>query len=181
MGVDINALKTSSKEVKCNTKIKEYRDGSYTITRSDRHIFKDPAFEYHCKHEHSIDERSRQEQLKTARENYICYFEYEDENGNITLDMLDTRKFKDKQSQSGEVRSDSVQRAKQSIFDIVYQNDWKYFLTITFNGDNLDRTNPKEVIKPLKKWLENAVSRKGLKYILVPEYHKKAVFIATLL
>lgn len=57
-------LKTSSKEVKCNTKIKEYRDGSYTITRSDRHIFKDPAFEYHCKHEHSIDERSRQEQLK---------------------------------------------------------------------------------------------------------------------
>ena len=166
-------LKTSSKEVKCNTKIKEYRDGSYTITRSDRHIFKDPAFEYHCKHEHSIDERSRQEQLKKARENYICYFEYEDENGNIMLDMLDTRKFKDKQSQSGEVRSDSVQRAKQSIFDIVYQNDWKYFLTITFNGDNLDRTNPKEVIKPLKKWLENAVSRKGLKYILVPEYHKK--------
>ena len=41
------SLKTSSKEVKCNTKIKEYRDGSYTITRSDRHIFKDPAFEYH--------------------------------------------------------------------------------------------------------------------------------------
>lgn len=66
-------LKTSSKEVKCNTKIKEYRDGSYTITRSDRHIFKDPAFEYHCKHEHSIDERSRQVQLKKARENYICY------------------------------------------------------------------------------------------------------------
>lgn len=33
-------LKTSSKEVKCNTKIKEYRDGSYTITRSDRHILK---------------------------------------------------------------------------------------------------------------------------------------------
>ena len=43
-------------------------------------------------------------------------FEYEDENGNIMLDMLDTRKFKDKQSQCGEVRSDSVQRAKQSIF-----------------------------------------------------------------
>ena len=80
-------LKTSSKEVKCNTKIKEYRDGSYTITRSDRHIFKDPAFEYHCKHEHSIDELSRQEQLKTARENYICYFEYEDENGNILASL----------------------------------------------------------------------------------------------
>ena len=63
-------LKTSSKEVMCNTKIKEYRDGSYTITRSDRHIFKDPAFEYHCKHEHSIDERSRQEQLKKAREDF---------------------------------------------------------------------------------------------------------------
>ena len=34
-------------------------------------------------------------------------------------------------------------------------------------------TNPKEVIKAFEKWLENAVSRKGLKYILVPEYHKK--------
>lgn len=78
------------------------------------------------------------------------------------LDMLDTRKFKDKQSQSGEVRSDSVQRAKQSIFDIVYQNDWKYFLTITFNGDNLDRTNPKEVIKPLKNGLKMQLVEKGL-------------------
>lgn len=167
------SLKTSSKEVKCNTKIKEYRDGSYTITRSDRHIFKDPAFEYHCKHEHSIDERSRQEQLKKARENYICYFEYEDENGNITFDMLDTRKFKDKQSQSGEVRSDSVQRAKQSIFDIVYQNDWKYFLTITFSGKDFDRSDPREVFKPLKRWFDNAVQRKGLRYVLVPEFHKK--------
>ena len=35
--------------------------------------------EYAKAYEHSIDERSRQEQLKTARENYICYFEYEDE------------------------------------------------------------------------------------------------------
>lgn len=166
-------LKTSSKEVKCNTKIKEYRDGSYTITRSDRHIFKDPAFEYHCKHEHSIDERSRQEHLKTARENYICYFEYEDENGNIMLDMLDTRKFKDKLERSGEVRLDSLQRAKQSIFDIVYQNDWKYFLTITFSGKDFDRSDPREVFKPLKRWFDNAVQRKGLRYVLVPEFHKK--------
>lgn len=166
-------LKTSSKEVKCNTKIKEYRDGSYTITRSDRHIFKDPAFEYHCKHEYSIDERSRQEHLKTARENYICYFEYEDENGNIMLDMLDTRKFKDKLERSGEVRLDSLQRAKQSIFDIVYQNDWKYFLTITFSGKDFDRSDPREVFKPLKRWFDNAVQRKGLRYVLVPEFHKK--------
>lgn len=166
-------LKTSSKDVKCNTKIKEYCDGSYTIIRCCRHIFKDSAFEYHCKNEHSIDKHTMQERCTRARENYICYFEYEDENGNMILDMLDTRKFKDKQTQSGVVRSDSVQRAKQSIFDIVYENDWKYFLTITFSGKDFDRTNPKEVIKPLKKWLENAVSRKGLKYILVPEYHKK--------
>ena len=99
--------------------------------------------------------------------------EYEDENGNITLDMLDTRKFKDKQSQSGEVRSDSVQRAKQSIFDIVYQNDWKYFLTITFSGKDFDRSDPREVFKPLKRWFDNAVQRKGLRYVLVPEFHKK--------
>lgn len=87
--------------------------------------------------------------------------------------MLDTRKFKDKQSQSGEVRSDSVQRAKQSIFDIVYQNDWKYFLTITFSGKDFDRSDPREVFKPLKRWFDNAVQRKGLCYVLVPEYHKK--------
>lgn len=165
-------LKTPSNEVKCNTKIKEYRDGSTTLIRCNRPIFKSKDYEYHSTNEHTIDTIAHKEALDKARENYICYFEYEDESGNKMLDMLDTRKFRDKSKRINEVRSDSVQRAKQMIFDIVYENDWKYFLTITFDGKDFDRTNPKEVFTPLKRWFDNAVQRKELKYILVSEYHK---------
>lgn len=167
------SIKTSSKYVEFNTKIKEYRDGSTTLIRCNYPKFKSKDFEYHCPHEHEIDTQAMKERIEKELDYYILFFEYEDENGKKVLDMLDTRKFRDKPERSpSDPRSDSIKRAKQMIFDIVYENDWKYFLTITFDGKDFDRTDPKKVLKPLKTWLNHAVERKGLKYILVPEYHK---------
>ena len=58
------------------------------------------------------------------------------------------------------------------VFDIVYQNEFKYFVTLTLReSDKVDRRNPKDVMKALKIWLSNQVQRKGLQYILIPEYH----------
>lgn len=71
-------------------------------------------------------------------------------------------------------RSDSIKRAKDMIFDIAYLNEsvWKYFITFTLDGKKIDRYDVKAVKKYMLKWLNNQVSRKGLKYIIVPEYHK---------
>ena len=52
-------------------------------------------------------------------------------------------------------------------------NDWKYFLTITFDGSEYDFKNPDFVKKKVRKWLEHQVERQGLKYLLIPEYHEK--------
>ena len=130
--------------VKHNTKIKTYRDGNFTKIRCNRKIFKPVGYE---KHDDNFNPQK------------FCYCPME-------------KKPKSKKKKSCEPRIDSLKRAKDKIFDMVFENDWKYFLTITFNGKDFDRTDPKEVIKKLGKWLNNQVNRKGLKYILVPEYHK---------
>ena len=71
-----------------------------------------------------------------------------------------------------EPRYDSLKRAKDSVFDYVLNNEWKYFFTFTFNPDLIDSLNPVEVKVKVQNWLKNQVKRKGLKYIMVAEHHK---------
>ena len=74
----------------------------------------------------------------------------------------------------GEIREDNLKRARERIFDIVLLNDFKYFITGTFaENEDLDRTDPKQVIKPLKRFFDNQVQIRGLQYVLVAERHKK--------
>ncbi len=69
-------------------------------------------------------------------------------------------------------RSDNVKRAKDKLFDLIYCNDWDYFLTITYDPDAVDSYNVSEVMQKTARWLNNNVIRRGLRYVLVPEYHK---------
>lgn len=69
-------------------------------------------------------------------------------------------------------REDNMKRAKGKIFDIALSNSWSYMVTLTLDGSKVDRYNPKEIIRPFTKWLNNMVNRKGLKYLIVPEYHE---------
>lgn len=74
----------------------------------------------------------------------------------------------------GESRSDSVKRAKDAIFDIAYLNEseWKYFITFTLDRQKIDRYDKESVKKYMVQWLKHQVQRKGLKYLIVPEFHK---------
>ena len=67
----------------------------------------------------------------------------------------------------------SLRRSKQAAYDIVHNNKWDYFVTITFNGQVVDRYNYESVAKKLSKTLNNIKSRKAvnLQYVLVPELH----------
>lgn len=67
----------------------------------------------------------------------------------------------------------SLKRAKDKIFDIAYINNFKYFVTFTFDTKLVDSKNAKEVMKKLRVWLSNQKQRFGMEYILVPEYHEK--------
>lgn len=68
-------------------------------------------------------------------------------------------------------RDDSLKRAKGKIFDIALSNEWDYMITLTLDKDKIDRYDKEAIIKPFRKWLNNMVSRYGLKYLIVPEYH----------
>ena len=70
-------------------------------------------------------------------------------------------------------RGDNLRRAKQAIYDLAALNDWKYFITLTLDQEQIDRYNPKEVGQRVGKWLANMVQRReGFSYLVVPEHHK---------
>lgn len=52
------------------------------------------------------------------------------------------------------------------------QNEWKYFITLTLDQNEIDRTDITTVTKKFKKWLDNAVQRHDFRYLFVFEHHK---------
>ncbi len=70
-------------------------------------------------------------------------------------------------------REHALKRAHDKLFDLIYCNsDLCWFLSVTFNPRKVDSYDVPTVMVKLKVWLSNLVSRRGLKYILIPEYHK---------
>lgn len=67
----------------------------------------------------------------------------------------------------------SMRRARSNLRRIALANEFRYFVTLTLDPEKIDRNNGKAVAKALSTWSDNMVRRKGLKYILVPELHKK--------
>lgn len=64
-------------------------------------------------------------------------------------------------------------RALKALQDHVYANpDLDCFVTLTLDQTKIDRYDYKAVIKRMNAWLCNAVQRRGLKYVIVPELHK---------
>ena len=67
----------------------------------------------------------------------------------------------------------SMRRARAKVRRIALANDFKYFVTLTLDPEKVDSHDGSAVVKKLNAWCSNAVQRHGLRYILVPERHKK--------
>lgn len=67
----------------------------------------------------------------------------------------------------------SMRRAKSKLRRLALANDFRYFVTLTIDPAKVDSRDAASVVKKLNAWCSNAVQRNGLKYILVPERHKK--------
>gem|GEM_PF-576275 len=140
----------TSLEVYKNTKQKCYPNGQAKITFCSRAIFKDSKM---LPVERFIEpppimKREKQEFVEEKPDKLI---------NNTNLEM----------------RSDSSKRAKEKVFDITMLNKFDYFITWTLDKEKIDRYDEKEISKKLKYFLNNASKRFGLKYIVIPEYHKK--------
>lgn len=67
----------------------------------------------------------------------------------------------------------SKRRARSMVADYIRTNDLDLFVTFTLDKRKVNRYDDDEVFRKLHNWLDNSVRRKGLKYVLVAEYHKK--------
>lgn len=67
----------------------------------------------------------------------------------------------------------SMRRAKAKLRRIALSNPFRYFVTLTLDPQKVDRCDGAAVIKKLNAWASNMVQRYGLRYVLVPEFHKK--------
>jgi hypothetical protein len=63
-------------------------------------------------------------------------------------------------------------RAVARLNDLIRCNDWQYFVTLTFNGDLIDRGDYNALIRKVNTYLDNRVRRHGWYYVGVVEYHK---------
>lgn len=72
-----------------------------------------------------------------------------------------------------DTRDDSIRRAKDRASDIIRMNEFMCFVTLTFDGEKIDRSSVEDIRDKLNNFLSNQVQRSDLKYILIPEYHKK--------
>lgn len=67
----------------------------------------------------------------------------------------------------------SKRRALNKLSDYILCNAFDCFVTLTLSPDEIDRHDYSAVIKKLSAYLDNRVRRNGLKYVGVPELHKK--------
>ena len=95
---------------------------------------------------------------------------------NRSDNMPDVKISKPK-NMANSVRYDSIRRSKEKVFDIALINTFSYFVTWTLDSKKIDRYNPKEVSKKLRCFLNHKVQRNDLNYLIIPEYHKTALYI----
>lgn len=67
----------------------------------------------------------------------------------------------------------SMRRARGKLRRLALANDFRYFVTLTLDPAKVDSHDGEAVVKKLNAWCSNAVQRHGLRYLLVPERHKK--------
>lgn len=143
-----------------NTKIKRYRDGSYTLTYCNRRVFVNQEEKKEFIKSIDLEDSTKTEDIGNEKVKEIVN---KFESSQTTTEQKQKRK---------EERTDHMKTAVDRIYDIAFQNEWDYFLTITIDPEQFDSKDVKEVYKKLSKWLNNKQQRKGLKYLLIPEQHK---------
>lgn len=66
----------------------------------------------------------------------------------------------------------SRRRAAARLKDYALCTPFRYFVTLTFSPEKVNRYDLKGILTKIRSWLDNRVRRNGLAYILVPELHK---------
>jgi hypothetical protein len=146
-----------------NAKIKIYPDGNFKATYCNKAIFKQSTPRKSCKNDmpnFNYNSDTEEFELEEPVKSTTALEPTEDKKSAEANKLINIER--------------SISRAKSKLFDIIYVNDFKYFVTINFDTKKVNSRNAKEVMAKLIVWLNHQQQRKGMEYILVPEYHNKS-------
>lgn len=145
--------------IRCNTIVRRYPSGAARVICADRRIFRIPGYE----------EQLPRSRLRAAegldRETAYAV----DERLGIEYDGEPSP---EETARAAANLNRARRRAAAAVTDYALANDFKYFVTLTFDRQRVDRWDDTEVLRVTKNWLDNMVRRWGLSYVLVPERHK---------
>lgn len=140
-----------------NVKIKEYKDGDVKLIK-----YKNPI------HEYKLTELEKNfNKIKRDEDKVVNPFD------NETISRMYDVEDEFIKKQKSVI--DSVRRTKQKIYDYAKSNDnWEWFLTLTFDREIVDVTDLAETHKYLKRFLDNVKKNyaPGMKYLIVAELHE---------
>lgn len=88
------------------------------------------------------------------------------------IELLSPVRKEPETDKADRVRLDSFKRSKNAIFEIAAANEWSYMVTFTVDKEKCDRYDREAVKKAFSGWLYDMSKRKGLKALIIPEYHK---------
>lgn len=135
---------TEKQDVYKNTKVKFTPDGFCKVSCFTRQIYKGEGYEA------------------------LEYFSREQ----AEIELMSPPVKEAEAVKSDRVRQDSFKRSKNAIFEIAAANEWKYMVTFTVDKDKCDRYDREAVKKAFSGWLYDMSKRKGLKALIIPEYHQ---------
>lgn len=145
--------------VRCNTIIKRYPSGVARVMCADRRIFRIPGYV------EALPRSKLQPVLVPNPEDEYAATErlgIEGDGGPTAAE----------QARAAANLNRARRRAAAAVTDLALANGFKFFVTLTFDRQRVDRWNDREVMRVTKNWLDNMVRRAGLAYVLVPERHK---------
>lgn len=148
-------------DIRCNTIVKRYPDGSAIVMASSRRIFRIPGYELVI----SGDVSRKSDSCLSDPEHGYAVLERNAIAGDGGLSPSEEERARSNLDRA-------QRRARSAVRDLALANLMKYFVTLTFDRSRVDRWDDKEVMRVTKNWLDNAVRRHGLAYVLVPERHK---------
>ncbi|MBR2027824.1 MAG: hypothetical protein IKA10_02385 [Oscillospiraceae bacterium] len=82
--------------------------------------------------------------------------------------------FKSKNSVNEKKLNNNITRAKSTVRELGFCNDWEYFFTFTINKQFYDRYNLKDFKKVLTQWIRDYRKKHNvsIKYLIIPERHQ---------
>lgn len=146
--------------IRCNTRVKLYPTGACEVLTASRSVFRIAGWEQSDKWD-----RCSSEDPQLSLDEETAY------------EVLERRAIEDEDGAAEAAAAAAAllraqRRARTKVRDLALSNDFRYFVTLTLDGGKVDRYDVHAVTKKLNSWLDNAVRRHGLKYVLVPELHK---------